>query len=71
MTFAQRRNHLTTHFSELIPVVKRRMTISQVEVAWLLFLCVVLMYVAPGFLPKDRTFVLVCELESVRKHANV
>ena len=27
MTFAQRRNRLTTHFSERIPVVKRRMTI--------------------------------------------
>ena len=26
MTFAQRRNPLTTHFSELIPVVKGRMT---------------------------------------------
>jgi len=24
MTFAQRRNRLTTHFSERIPVVKRR-----------------------------------------------
>jgi len=27
MTFAQRRNCLTTHFSERIPVVKRRMTV--------------------------------------------
>jgi len=27
MTFAQRRNRLTTHFSEGIPVVKRRMTV--------------------------------------------
>jgi len=27
MTFAQRRNRLTTHFSERIPVVKRHMTI--------------------------------------------
>ena len=27
MTFAQRRNRLTTHFSECIPVVKRRMTV--------------------------------------------
>ena len=27
MTFAQRRNHLTTHFSERIPVVKRGMTV--------------------------------------------
>jgi len=26
MTFAQRRNRLTTHFSERIPVVKRRMS---------------------------------------------
>ena len=28
MTFAQRRNRLTTHFSERIPVVKRRVAIS-------------------------------------------
>jgi len=28
MTFAQRRNRLTTHFSERIPVVKRRMTVQ-------------------------------------------
>ena len=27
MTFAQRRNRLTTHFSGRIPVVKRRMTL--------------------------------------------
>jgi hypothetical protein len=27
MTFAQRRNRLTTHFSEHTPVVKRRMTV--------------------------------------------
>ena len=27
MTFAQRRNRLMTHFSEIIPVVKRRMTV--------------------------------------------
>ena len=27
MTFAQRRNRITTHFSERIPVVKRRMTV--------------------------------------------
>ena len=27
MTFAQRRNRLTTHFSEGIPVVKRRMSV--------------------------------------------
>jgi len=26
MTFAQRRNRLTTHFSERIPVVKRRIS---------------------------------------------
>jgi len=33
MTFAQRRNRLTTHFSERIPVVKRRMSVicSMVE----------------------------------------
>jgi len=28
MTFAQRRNRLTTHFSERIPVAKRRMNVS-------------------------------------------
>ena len=27
LTFAQRRNRLTTHFPERIPVVKRRMTV--------------------------------------------
>jgi hypothetical protein len=27
MTFAQRRNRLTTHFSEGIPVVKRRISV--------------------------------------------
>jgi len=27
MTFAQRRNRLTTHFSESIPVVKRHLTV--------------------------------------------
>jgi len=27
MTFAQRRNRLTTHFSERISVVKRRVTV--------------------------------------------
>jgi len=27
MTFAQRRNRLTTHFSERIPVVKQRVTV--------------------------------------------
>jgi len=33
MTFAQRRNRLTTHFSERIPVVKRRMTTSSSRTA--------------------------------------
>jgi len=28
MTFAQRRNRLTTHVSERIPVVKRRMAVA-------------------------------------------
>jgi len=28
MTFAQRRNRLRTHFSELIPVVKRRISVN-------------------------------------------
>jgi len=28
MTFAQQRNCLTTHFSERIPVVKRRISVS-------------------------------------------
>jgi hypothetical protein len=32
MTFAQRRNRLRTLFCERIPVVKRRMTISDVKV---------------------------------------
>jgi len=27
MTFTQRRNRLTTHFSENTPVIKRRMTV--------------------------------------------
>jgi len=27
MTFAQRQNRLTTHFSERIPVVKRRISV--------------------------------------------
>jgi len=27
MTFAQQQNHLTTHFSERIPVVKRRISV--------------------------------------------
>jgi len=30
MTFAQRRNRLTTHFSERIAVVKRRTTVESV-----------------------------------------
>jgi len=30
MTFAQRRNRLTTHFSELIPVVKQRISVTPV-----------------------------------------
>jgi len=32
MTFAQRRNRLTTHFSERIPVVTRRMTVQVPEI---------------------------------------
>jgi len=28
MTFAQRRNRLTAHFSERIPVVKRRVSVQ-------------------------------------------
>ena len=28
MTFAQRRNRLTMHFSERVPVVERRMTVQ-------------------------------------------
>jgi len=31
MMFAQRRNRLTTHFSELIPVVKRRLSVLAVH----------------------------------------
>jgi len=27
MIFTQRQNHLTTHFSERIPVIKRHMTV--------------------------------------------
>jgi hypothetical protein len=30
MSFAQRRNHLTTHFSECILVVKQRMTVLSI-----------------------------------------
>ena len=40
MTFAQRRNRLTTHFSERIPVVKRRLTVSvahSVNLVWKFF----------------------------------
>ena len=32
MTFAQRRNRLTTHYSEIIPVVKRRISIYIKEI---------------------------------------
>ena len=35
MTFAQRRNGLKTHFSERIPVVKRRMTALKCHIKWL------------------------------------
>jgi len=31
MTFAQRRNRLTTHFLECIPVVKRRLSVLQAQ----------------------------------------
>ena len=31
MTFAQRRNRLTTHFSECIPVVKRRESVAHLQ----------------------------------------
>jgi len=31
MMFAQRRNRLTTHFSERIPVVKRRITVHCIK----------------------------------------
>ena len=34
MTFAQRRNRLTTHFSERIPVVKRRMAVISSTKSW-------------------------------------
>jgi len=34
MTFAQRRSCLTTHFSERIAVVKRRMTVLRQAVTW-------------------------------------
>jgi len=34
MTFAQRRNRLTTHFSERIPVVKRRVTVMGCDTAY-------------------------------------
>jgi len=46
MTFAQRRNRLTTHFLERIPVVKRHMTVfggkSILFVATALLLCALL-----------------------------
>jgi len=32
MTFARRRNHLTTHFSERIPTVKRRISEMSKEI---------------------------------------
>ena len=34
MVFAQRRNRLTTYFSERIPVVKRRMTVLKQDCVW-------------------------------------
>jgi len=34
MTFAQRRNRLTTHFSEHIPVVKRRSSVLYILSIW-------------------------------------
>ena len=34
MTFAQRRNRLTTHISERIPLVNRRMTVHRPVPAW-------------------------------------
>jgi len=34
MTFAQRRNSLTTHFSERIPVVKRRISVVVVAILY-------------------------------------
>ena len=37
MTFVQRRNHLTTHFSEHIPVVKRRISVYD-PVQYMLYL---------------------------------
>jgi len=37
MTFAQRRNRLTTHFSERIPVVKRRISLYD-PVQYMLYL---------------------------------
>jgi len=40
MTFAQRRNRLTTHFSERIPVVKRRISVLYIRV-----LCIFILYI--------------------------
>jgi len=40
MTFAQRRNRLTTHFSERIPVAKRRITV----VSYTIYVCVSTLY---------------------------
>jgi len=40
MTFAQRRNRLTTHFSERIPVVKRRISVIK-------------LFFLPGKAPKE------------------
>jgi len=37
MTFAQRRNRLTTHFSEHIPVVKRRISVFEMQAVWGIF----------------------------------
>jgi len=39
MTFAQRRNRLTTHFSESIPVVKRCMAVVLLSRLGLVTLC--------------------------------
>jgi len=40
MTFAQRRNRLTTHFSERIPVVKRHISV----VGYTIWVCVSTLY---------------------------
>jgi len=34
MTFAQRRNRLTTHFSESIPIVKRLLDVIGKKIEW-------------------------------------